>query len=87
VVPTPATAAVAAPDPGSIEELREQLAMLQPEGQSLKLPIQALSRFAEIRRLLEKAGGDYRASGQRFDFEEGIDPADLIAGLLRDGAP
>jgi hypothetical protein len=87
VVPTPATAAVAAPDPGSIEELREQLAMLQPEGQSLKLPIQALSRFGEIRRLLEKAGGDYRANGQRFDFEEGIDPADLIAGLLRDGAP
>jgi hypothetical protein len=84
VLPTPATAA--APEPGSIEELREQLAMLEPEGQSLKLPIQALSRFADIRRLLEKAGGDYRASGQRFDFEEGIDPADVIGRLLRDGA-
>lgn len=84
-VPTPATAA--APDPGSIEELREQLAMLEPEGQSLKLPIQALSRSADIRRVLEKAGGDYRASGQRFDFEEGIDPAEVIGRLLRDGAP
>jgi hypothetical protein len=79
-------AAPAAPVPGSIEELREQLAMLEPEGQSLKLPIQALSRFADLRRLLEKAGGDYRASGQRFDFEEGVDPADVVARLLRDGA-
>ncbi|MGJ7916688.1 hypothetical protein ACI48D_14570 [Massilia sp. LXY-6] len=83
----PATPAMpAAPAPGSIEELREQLAMLEPEGQSLKLPIQALSRFADIRRLLGKAGGDYRASGQRFDFEEGIDPAALVGRLLKDGA-
>jgi hypothetical protein len=85
VAATPAFSA--APAPGSIEELREQLTMLQPEGQSLKLPIQALSRFADIRRLLEKAGGDYRASGQRFDFEEGVDPADVVGGLLRDDAP
>jgi hypothetical protein len=79
-------AAPAAPVPGSIEELREQLAMLEPEGRSLKLPIQALSRFADLRRLLENAGGDYRASGQRFDFEEGVDPADVVARLLKDGA-
>jgi hypothetical protein len=84
----PAVPAIAAaPVADSIEELREQLAMLQPEGQSLKLPIQALSRFAEIRRLLEKAGGDYRANGQRFEFEEGIEPAAVVAQLLRDGAP
>jgi hypothetical protein len=84
---TPSVPAIAAaPAPGSVEELREQLAMLQPEGQSLKLPIQALSRFAEIRRLLEKAGGDYRAAGQRFEFEEGVDPADVVARLLKDGA-
>lgn len=76
-----------APAPGSIEELREQLAMLQPEGRSLKLPIQALSRFADIRRLLEKAGGEYRATAQRFDFEDGIAPADVAGRLLKDGVP
>ena len=75
-----------APAPGSIEELREQLAALQPEGQSLKLPIQALSRFDEIRRLLEKAGGDYRPTRQQFDFEEYIDPADVLRQLLKSGA-
>jgi hypothetical protein len=84
---TPALPAIpAAPAPGSIEELREQLAMLQREGQSLTLPIQALSRFAEIRRLLEKAGGEYRAAGQRFEFEDDIDPAAVIEQLLKDGA-
>jgi len=82
----PAVAATAAaPTPGSIEELREQLAMLEPEGQSLKLPIQALSRFAEIRRLLERAGGDYRAATQRFEFEEDLEPAAVIENLLRSG--
>jgi len=84
----PATLAIpAAPAPGSIEELREQLGSLQPEGQSLKLPIQALSRFAEIRRMLEKAGGDYRPTRQQFDFEEYIDPAAVLAQLLKAGAP
>lgn len=86
VSPTLAPELPPAPAPGSAAELREQLAMLQPEGQSLKLPIQALSRFAEIRRLLEKAGGDYRAAGQRFDFEEGIAPAEVVELLLRDAA-
>jgi hypothetical protein len=61
--------------------------MLQPDGQSLKLPIRALSRLPEIRRLLEKAGGDYRANGQRFDFEEGLDPAAVVRQLLMNGAP
>ena len=85
---TPALPAIpTAPAPGSAEELREQLASLQPEGQSLKLPIQALSRFAEIRRLLEKAGGDYRPSRQQFDFEEYIDPADVLRQLLKADAP
>lgn len=85
---TPALPAIpAAPAPGSAEELREQLASLQPEGRSLKLPIQALSRFAEIRRLLEKAGGDYRPTRQQFDFEEYIDPADVLRQLLKSGAP
>ncbi len=79
--------APAVPLPGSIEELREQLAMLAPDGQSLKLPIQALSRFGEIRRLLEKAGAEYRPAGQRFDFEDGVDPAAVAKQLLRDGAP
>jgi hypothetical protein len=72
--------------PGSIEELRDQLAMLEREGQSLKLPIQQLSRFAEIRRLLEKAGGVYAARTQRFDFEDDIDPAAVLESLLKDGA-
>jgi hypothetical protein len=84
----PLTPAIpAAPGPGSSEELREQLAMLHLEGQSLKLPIQALSRFADILRLLEKAGGEYRVNGQRFDFEEGIDPAAVVEHLLKDGGP
>lgn len=84
----PAVPAVAAaPAPDSIEELHEQLAMLEPQGQSLKLPIQALSRFAEIRRLLEKAGGDYRAAAQRFDFEAETDPAAVLGRLLRNCAP
>jgi hypothetical protein len=72
--------------PGSIEELREQLRTLDVAEQSVKLPIQELSRFAEIRRLLEKAGGVYAARGQRFDFEEGIDPAAVLARLLSGGA-
>jgi hypothetical protein len=72
--------------PGSIEELREQLAMLDVGEQSVKLPIQELSRFAEIRRLLEKAGGVYAARAQRFDFEEGIAPAAVLARLLSGGA-
>jgi len=79
-------AIAAAPAPGSVEELREQLAMLEPEGHSLKLPIQALSRFAEIRRLLERAGGEYRAATQRFDFEEDVEPAAVVEDLLRNGA-
>lgn len=84
----PATAAVrAASAPGSVEELRAQLATLAPEKQSIRLPIQELSRFAEIRRLLEKAGGVYAAKGQCFDFEEGFDPADVLARLLSGGAP
>lgn len=81
-----APAIPAAPAPGGVEELREQLAMLQLEGQSLKLPIQALSRFADLRRLLEMAGGEYRPNGQRFDFEDGIDPAVVVEYLLKDGA-
>jgi hypothetical protein len=84
----PAMAAVAtASAPGSAGELRAQLATLEAEKQSLRLPIQELSRFAEIRRLLEKAGGVYAAKGQRFDFEEGIDPAEVLARLISGGGP
>jgi hypothetical protein len=73
--------------PGSAGELRAQLATLAAEKQSLRLPIQELSRFAEIRRLLEKVGGVYAAKGQRFDFEEGIDPAEVLARLISGGGP
>ncbi|WP_020655102.1 hypothetical protein [Massilia niastensis] len=76
----------AAPAPHSEEEFREQLAMLAPEGQSLRLPIQHLSRFADIRRALEKAGGLYSTSKQQFDFEEGVDPAVVVERLVNGGA-
>lgn len=72
----------ATPAPDSDEALREQLAALEPEGQALYLPIQALSRFADIRRMLEQAGGVFSAHRQRFDFEDGIDPADVLGRLL-----
>lgn len=74
-----------APAPRSTDELHEQLAMLEPDGRSLQLPIQQLSRFADIRRILEKAGGIYVARRQRFDFEEGVDPARILARLLSGG--
>lgn len=77
----------AAPAPDSDEELREQLAALEPQGSSLLLPIQALSRFADIRRALERAGGLYVVQRQRFDFDEDVDPADVVARLLSGGAP
>jgi hypothetical protein len=64
------------------EELCEQMAMLEPEGQSLNLPIQQLSRFADIRRALEKEGGIYRVNAQRFDFEDGDDPASVVDRLI-----
>jgi hypothetical protein len=72
----------AAPAPYSDEELREQLAALEPEGRSLNLPIQQLSRFADIRRALEQAGGVFSTHRQRFDFEEGTDPALVVERLL-----
>ncbi|WP_371763441.1 hypothetical protein [Massilia sp.] len=56
--------------------------MLEPEGGALKLPIQQLSRFAEIRRLLERAGGTYLVRTQRFEFEEGTDPSLVVARLF-----
>jgi hypothetical protein len=83
----PAPAIARAPAPQSIDELREQLAMLEPEGHSLRLPIQRLSRFADIRRALEKAGAIYSTKRQRFDFEEGVDPAVVVNRLLGGGAP
>jgi len=77
----------AAPAPGSDEELREQLAALEPEGRSLNLPIQQLSRFDDIRRALERAGAVFSTQWQRFDFEEGTDPASVVERLLSGGAP
>lgn len=77
----------AAPAPDSDEELREQLAALEPEGTSLVLPIQALSRFADIRRALERAGGIYVAQRQRFEFGDDVDPAEVVERLLSGGAP
>jgi hypothetical protein len=85
--PAVLAAIAAAPRPHSDEELREQLAMLEPEGQCLKLPIQQLSRFDDIRRALEKAGATYRSTQQRFEFEEGVDPAGVLEQLLSGGAP
>jgi hypothetical protein len=78
----PAPALPAAPEPNSIAELREQLAMLAPDGQGLSLPIQELSRFADIRRLLGKEGALYDTKAQRFEFEEGVDPAAVLRRLL-----
>ena len=85
--PPPVATPPAAPRPHSDEELREQLAALEPEGPSLNLPIQALSRFADIRRLLEQAGAVFSAHRQRFDFEDGIEPAEVLERLLSGGAP
>ena len=83
----PAPALAPAPAPHSDEELGEQLAALEPEGHSLNLPIQSLSRFADIRRMLERAGGVFSTQRQRFDFEADVDPARLVEQLLSGGAP
>lgn len=64
------------------EELHEQLTMLEPEGHSLKLPIQQLSRFADIWGGLEKVGGIYRVNPQRFDFEDRDVPAAIVDRLI-----
>jgi len=82
----PAPTLPAAPAPHSDEELREQLAALEPEGRSLNLPIQQLSRFADIRRALEQAGAVFSAHRQRFDFEEGVEPARVVERLLSGAA-
>lgn len=63
-------------------ELHEQLAMLEREGDVLKLPIQQLSRFADIRQLLERAGGTYHVRRQCFEFEDGTDPSLVVARLV-----
>jgi hypothetical protein len=77
----------AAPAPHSDAELREQLAALEADGRSLNLPIQDLSRLADIRRLLEQAGGVFDSGRQRFDFDDGTDPAQVVERLLSGGAP
>lgn len=82
--PVPASAPAPAPD--SDAELREQLAMLEADGQGLALPIQQLSRFDDIRRALEGAGAVFSRHRQRFDFEDGIDPALVVEQLLSGGA-
>jgi hypothetical protein len=64
------------------DELRRQLRILTPEGASLKLPIQALSRLPDIRRAVEQAGGVYRPRRQQFDFPDDIAAADVLARLL-----
>jgi hypothetical protein len=73
------------PAPSGDGELREQLAMLEPDGKSLNMPIQQLSRFADIRRILERAGALYHINGQRFDFEDGVDPATILERLINGG--
>jgi hypothetical protein len=73
------------PAPSGDGELREQLAMLEPDGNSRNMPIQQLSRFADIRRILERAGALYHFNGQRFDFEDGVDPATIVERLINDG--
>lgn len=65
--------------------LREELAALVPASECLKLPIQRLSRFDDIRRLLEGAGGVYRTATQRFEFEKGTDAALILARLISGG--
>jgi hypothetical protein len=67
--------------PRSDDELRRQLRMLVPEGASLKLPIQALSRLPDIARMVEEAGGVYRPRKQQFDFPGGVLAADVLARL------
>lgn len=67
--------------------LHEQLAALEPEGACLHLPIQDLSRFADIRRMLEQAGAVFSPHRQRFDFDEGTDAALVLERLLSGGAP
>jgi hypothetical protein len=85
--PAPAPAMPAGPAPRSDEELRQQLAALEPEGRSLRLPIQQLSRFADIKRALEQAGGVFSTHRQRFDFDEGVDPVAVVERLLSGAAP
>lgn len=85
---TPVPGRMSVPDfpaesaPQGDEELREQLAALEAEGQSLRLPIQQLSRFADIKRALERAGGVFSTSRQRFEFDEDVDPVLVVDRLL-----
>jgi hypothetical protein len=87
-LPEPLPTPVIPPEPAAHgdAELREQLAALEPEGQSLRLPIQQLSRFADIRRALEQAGAVFNTSRQCFEFEEGIDPLLVVDRLLSGAA-
>lgn len=82
-------ATVVAPRVGCDDELQRQLRMLTPDGCSLKLPIQALSRLPDIKLAVQEAGGVYRPRQQQFDFPEHEAAADVLAQLVAcyDGKP
>lgn len=73
---------VATGDAAGDEELRRQLRMLAPDGRSLKLPIQTLSRLPDIRRAVEQVGGVFQPRKQQFDFDDDIAAADVLDELV-----
>lgn len=77
-----ANVTVVTPPTGDDDEMQRQLRMLTPEGCSLKLPIQSLSRLSDIKLAVQGAGGVYRPRQQQFDFPDTEAAADVLARLL-----
>lgn len=63
------------------EDLTSQLALLTAREGKIELPAQHLSRYAEIKALLEKAGGRYVGNKKWFVFDAGIDTAEVLDKL------
>lgn len=60
-----------------------ELALLSQDGQTIVLPDVQLAHYAEIKKLMLRAGGEYASNGRGsyFIFPEGIDPGIVLMDL------
>lgn len=63
--------------------LLSEMALLKQVGQTIVLPAVQLAHYAEIKKLMLRAGGEYasNAGGSFFSFPEGIDPGEVLGDL------
>lgn len=66
----------------SSDSVLEQLSWMTPQGSSLMLPVQQMSEYAAVKRLLETAGAKYVSRKKCFTFTDGRDAFEVQALLL-----